>query len=478
VVKSAQAQANQGKKLLDAVKKEGEDEIRRDKKSARIQPYTAQYTRLCKVYVDAMKEHQRAKESLRKTQVDGVVRQGMALPQNENKSEAEVRREVEAAGPAAFLQSALMEEASDEAQAAYMDAESRAKDIDLLMRSINEVAALFQDLAVLVQAQSAQLDTIEVHVETAQKHIRKGNDAVRYAARRPLDLPPPHSPTRQRPHPPGLPSTLHRPPPPNAAEGHHRVPKEEPQVLLLHDLRPRDYHPRGLRRARGGSDEKGLKNRCFPFFTPAALLVWPLPSLFHACRPFGVAPPRPLRKVRNPLRAAPRGCLQLVRAQLAARQRTVGTRPTPETAKREPVRNMPGEPNKTGFFAPKSLLPRQKPLCPVRQYNFSYIIRPRGAAQSSCCSQASTSSRVPKSVFVENALMMPTTPQCTSSTAPPLIPCSTLPCSMPKEDCARVRGSDPPPGAAHFAVTGPRDTAMLEDSTCMAKSSCTESVGG
>ena len=179
VVKAAQAQANQGKKLLDAIKKEGEDEMRRNKKSARIQPYTAQYTRLCKVYVDAMKEHQRAKEALRKTQVDGVVRQGMALPQNENKSEAEVRREVELAGPAAFLQSALMEEASDEAQAAYLDAESRAKDIDLLMRSINDVAALFQDLAVLVQAQSAQLDTIEVHVEAASKHIRKGNEAVR-----------------------------------------------------------------------------------------------------------------------------------------------------------------------------------------------------------------------------------------------------------------------------------------------------------
>lgn len=239
VVKAAQAQANQGKKLLDAIKKEGEDEMRRNKKSARIQPYTAQYTRLCKVYVDAMKEHQRAKEALRKTQVDGVVRQGMALPQNENKSEAEVRREVELAGPAAFLQSALMEEASDEAQAAYMDAESRAKDIDLLMRSINDVAALFQDLAVLVQAQSAQLDTIEVHVEAASKHIRKGNEAVRGRilgafCRRLAQLlttpPPPYTHT------------------PAAAEGHDRVPKEEPQVLLLHDLHPRCHRACGHHR--------------------------------------------------------------------------------------------------------------------------------------------------------------------------------------------------------------------------------------
>lgn len=34
---------------------------RSNPKSARLQPYKSQYMRLCKVYVDVMKEHQQAK---------------------------------------------------------------------------------------------------------------------------------------------------------------------------------------------------------------------------------------------------------------------------------------------------------------------------------------------------------------------------------------------------------------------------------
>lgn len=55
------ATAPAGKKLLDKLKAE-EDALRRaHPKSARLQPYKAQYMRLCKTYVDVMKEHQSAK---------------------------------------------------------------------------------------------------------------------------------------------------------------------------------------------------------------------------------------------------------------------------------------------------------------------------------------------------------------------------------------------------------------------------------
>ena len=50
---------------------------------------------------------------------------------------------------------------------AYTDAQSRARDVEMLVRSLNEVSALFQDLAVLVQHQSEMLDSIEENVETA-----------------------------------------------------------------------------------------------------------------------------------------------------------------------------------------------------------------------------------------------------------------------------------------------------------------------
>ena len=74
-----------------------------------------------------------------------------------------------------------MEEAADDAQQAYAEAQSRARDVEMLVRSLNEVASMFQDLAVLVQHQSDMLDSIEEHVETAGTYVKKGNEAMRAA---------------------------------------------------------------------------------------------------------------------------------------------------------------------------------------------------------------------------------------------------------------------------------------------------------
>ena len=133
--------------------------------------------RLCKMYVDTMKEHQRAKEAMRKVQTDDLVRRGMII-YGDGKSESEIREKVER-DPANFVREALLEEAADEAQQAYAEAQSRARDVEMLVRSLNEVASMFQDLAVLVQQQSDMLDKIEENVETAGEYVRKGNQALR-----------------------------------------------------------------------------------------------------------------------------------------------------------------------------------------------------------------------------------------------------------------------------------------------------------
>ena len=176
VVKNAQREAAKGKQLLDALKKEESAIKLSNPRSDRLPLYKAQYMRLCKNYVDAMKEHQKAKETLRKVQTDDLVRRGMIL-YGDTKSESEIRAKVEQ-DPANFVREAIMEEAADEAQAAYAEAQSRARDVEFLVRSLTEVAAMFQDLAVLVQHQSEMLDSIESNIETAGKHVRKGNDAV------------------------------------------------------------------------------------------------------------------------------------------------------------------------------------------------------------------------------------------------------------------------------------------------------------
>jgi len=50
-----------GKKLLDDMKKSGDTMTVKNPKAERLQPYKSQYMRLCKLYVDVMKEHQRSK---------------------------------------------------------------------------------------------------------------------------------------------------------------------------------------------------------------------------------------------------------------------------------------------------------------------------------------------------------------------------------------------------------------------------------
>lgn len=223
MITKAQKDAAKGKSLLDALKRDGETLMRTSPKSDRIQPYKAQYVRLCGMYVASMKEHQKAKESLRKVQSDDLVRRGMLI-YGDTKSEAEIRRKVSRSranmvlpfvfthsylafqveeDPANFVREAIIEEAADEAQAAYAEAQSRARDVEMLVRSLNEVrlgdlvllyatqcggsplflqvAAMFQDLAVLVQHQSEMLDSIEENVETAGKYVRKGNAALKDA---------------------------------------------------------------------------------------------------------------------------------------------------------------------------------------------------------------------------------------------------------------------------------------------------------
>ncbi|RYG44683.1 hypothetical protein EON67_11480 [archaeon] len=145
--------------MLDKWKADAEALRSTNPKSERLQAYKSQYMRLCKTYVDAVKAHQQAKEKMRETQTENLVRRGKLIYNDGTKTESEIRERVEQ-DPSGFLREAVMQQAAGAAQDAYIDAQSRARDVELLVRSINEVAAMFQDLAVLVQHQSEMLDTI------------------------------------------------------------------------------------------------------------------------------------------------------------------------------------------------------------------------------------------------------------------------------------------------------------------------------
>lgn len=179
-VSKANTHAGQGKNMLAAMKNQYEGFRAKNSSDERIAPLKTQHVRLCKLYVDIMKEHQVAKENMRKTQTDTLIRRGEIVLSGSGKSTAEIKAAVER-DPASFLQEAVMSRASTEAEAAYAEAQSRARDVALLVRSLNEVAAMMNDLAALVQEQGEMLDSIESNVESAQTYIKKGNENLRSA---------------------------------------------------------------------------------------------------------------------------------------------------------------------------------------------------------------------------------------------------------------------------------------------------------
>jgi len=131
-VRKASEEAKRGKSLLDAMKRAGEALASKNPKGERVQPYKTQYMRLCKLYVETMKEHQRAKEAMRKTQTDTLVRRG-EIVFGDSKTKEEIKEAV-GRDPGGFLREAILTESSEEAQQAYTDAQSRARDIEMLVK--------------------------------------------------------------------------------------------------------------------------------------------------------------------------------------------------------------------------------------------------------------------------------------------------------------------------------------------------------
>lgn len=105
--------------------------------------------------------------------VDRSVRQGLIV--RPDLSETELRNMT----PQLINQ--LIIEAADEATAEYRCAVERAVQINQLVRSIEEVAVMVQDLVLLVSEQSTTLDHIESTIETAVVHVKKSNDNMRVA---------------------------------------------------------------------------------------------------------------------------------------------------------------------------------------------------------------------------------------------------------------------------------------------------------
>jgi t-SNARE complex subunit (syntaxin) len=128
--------------------------------SEKFRPFKAHYRRLYGAFVAAIQGQQAAKHGMRQVQTETLLRRGKIVwGAGDGRTDSEMIAEIER-NPTGFLADALMEEASTEASQAYVDASSRARDVEVLVRSINEVSEMFRDMSVLVQNQSEMLDNI------------------------------------------------------------------------------------------------------------------------------------------------------------------------------------------------------------------------------------------------------------------------------------------------------------------------------
>jgi hypothetical protein len=136
----------------------------------------AQYRFLTSELVAAVGANAAAKEELRgRRRDDGIRRLALVLP---DVDAAEAARRFDGGLTATDV---LLAEASGEAQSAYAEARERAREVAALAASVQEVAAMFSDLAVLVDGQSEQLSTVGANVETAAARVRQGNADLRAA---------------------------------------------------------------------------------------------------------------------------------------------------------------------------------------------------------------------------------------------------------------------------------------------------------
>lgn len=166
-----------GKQILDQFQTAEQTLRRSHPTSARIQLYATQRVIWGRAFVKALTEYQRAKQSARENETETLVRRSLLIFGNA-KSEAEIRHSVER-NPTRFVEQAIVDEANEDARLALSSAQNRARDVERLVQSIQEVEVMVQDLSAIVQTQSDAIVCIGENVDRAVACVDTGNKALR-----------------------------------------------------------------------------------------------------------------------------------------------------------------------------------------------------------------------------------------------------------------------------------------------------------
>lgn len=131
--------------------------------------------RLLNRYTEVVKDHIRAKEAY-KTQVrESMVRTAQLLGVSDKELLAH---------PEGFMRSAIMDSmATGEAESVYSATLQRERDVQNLEHSVVELCGLFNDVAMLIDQQALDLNTISANIQSANTHVERGKTQIQEATR-------------------------------------------------------------------------------------------------------------------------------------------------------------------------------------------------------------------------------------------------------------------------------------------------------
>uniref|UniRef100_A0A7S2CNF4 t-SNARE coiled-coil homology domain-containing protein n=1 Tax=Octactis speculum TaxID=3111310 RepID=A0A7S2CNF4_9STRA len=134
---------------------------------------------LTRKFVDVTKEYQKRQEMYKEDVRKKVSRQIKIVKEDATEEEIDAIMQSEG-GTGEVFKTAILKAAAP-AQQAYTDAVEKYKEVMELNKSVEEVAQLFLDFALITEQQGELLDQIEFQVEAAAEYVSKGNEDMEEA---------------------------------------------------------------------------------------------------------------------------------------------------------------------------------------------------------------------------------------------------------------------------------------------------------
>lgn len=180
VLVQANKDASIAKKVLDNLKKETEKETKDKKKlQADIRVRENIHATCLQNLVVAVRAYQQSQQEYKVKLQEKASRQVRVV--KPEATDEEIKTVIQSGDVNAIYREALLQPGADPIAQVYLSVADKYQDVLKLEQSVIELHKMFQDLAVLVEAQGEMLDNIEYQVTMAKDYMSQGNKQLNIA---------------------------------------------------------------------------------------------------------------------------------------------------------------------------------------------------------------------------------------------------------------------------------------------------------